>query len=81
MVALIAAILREEARRAREGRADAQIPMRPDHGQDIVDDLTRGGQPGYPLVGRLQGLAELRGVERALRSGRSSSSAAIAPIS
>ena len=32
----------------------------------IVDDLKRGGQPGYPLVGRLRGLAELRGVERAL---------------
>jgi len=68
MVALIAAILREEARRASEGRADAQIPMRPDHGQEIVDDLGRGGQPGYPVVGRLRGLAELRGVERALAS-------------
>ena len=67
MVALIAAILREEARRRTEGRPDAEIPMRPDHGQEIADDLTRGGQPGYPLVGRLRGLAELRGVERALR--------------
>jgi mannonate dehydratase len=67
MVALIAAVLREEARRRAVGRSDAQIPMRPDHGQDIADDLTRAGQPGYPLVGRLRGLAELRGVERALR--------------
>jgi mannonate dehydratase len=66
MVALLAAILREETRRAETGRPDAQIPMRPDHGQEIVDDLTRGGQPGYPIVGRLRGLAELRGVERAL---------------
>ncbi len=66
MVALIAAVLREEARRAAEGRADAVIPMRPDHGQDIVDDLNRQSQPGYPIVGRLRGLAELRGVERAL---------------
>jgi mannonate dehydratase len=67
MVALIAAVLREEARRTAEGRADAVIPMRPDHGQELADDLGRGGQPGYPLVGRLRGLAELRGVERALR--------------
>ena len=66
MVALIAAVLREEARRREVGRADCDIPMRPDHGQEIADDLRRGGQPGYPLVGRLRGLAELRGVERAL---------------
>lgn len=66
MVQLIAAVLREEERRKAEGRADWQIPMRPDHGQELVDDLTRGGQPGYPIVGRLRGLAELRGVERAL---------------
>ena len=40
--------------------------MRPDHGQDILDDIGRGGQPGYPAIGRLKGLAELRGVELAL---------------
>lgn len=66
MVALIAAVLREERRRKAIGRLDAQIPMRPDHGQNILDDLNRGGQPGYPAIGRLKGLAELRGVERAL---------------
>lgn len=67
MVALIAAVLREEARRRAEGRGDAVIPMRADHGQELADDLTRGGQPGYPLVGRLRGLAELRGIETALQ--------------
>lgn len=66
MVALVAAILREEARRQKAGRADAEIPMRPDHGQNILDDLGRTGQPGYPAIGRLKGLAELRGVEAAL---------------
>ena len=66
MVALIAAVLREEARRRASGREDARIPMRPDHGQDILDDIGRGTQPGYPAIGRLKGLAELRGVEVAL---------------
>jgi mannonate dehydratase len=62
MVAVVAALLAEEKRRKAEGRPDAQIPMRPDHGQDILDDLKRGAQPGYPAIGRLKGLAELRGV-------------------
>jgi mannonate dehydratase len=66
MVAVIAEILKEEKRRRDTGRSDHQIPMRPDHGQEILDDLTRGAQPGYPAIGRLKGLAELRGIERAL---------------
>jgi mannonate dehydratase len=66
MVAVIAAILAEERRRRTEGRADWSIPFRPDHGQDILDDLGRNGQPGYPTIGRLKGLAELRGIMTAL---------------
>lgn len=66
MVAVIAALLDEEKRRRAEGREDHRIAMRPDHGQEILDDLTRGAQPGYPAIGRLKGLAELRGIERAL---------------
>jgi mannonate dehydratase len=65
MVALIAAIVREEKRRRAAGRLDHTIPMRPDHGQDILDDLGRRTQPGYPTIGRMKGLAELRGVMRA----------------
>jgi mannonate dehydratase len=62
MVALIAAIVREENKRKAAGRKDHTIPMRPDHGQDILDDLGRRSQPGYPTIGRMKGLAELRGV-------------------
>ena len=69
MVALIAAIVREERRRKAEGRKDSIIPMRPDHGQDILDDLGRRAQPGYPTIGRMKGLAELRGVMTALEHG------------
>ncbi|CUH39899.1 Mannonate dehydratase [Jannaschia seosinensis] len=66
MVALIKAALDEESRRRAANRSDASIPFRPDHGQDILDDLTRRAQPGYPAIGRLKGLAELRGILTAL---------------
>ena len=69
MVALIAAIVREEKKRKAAGRSDHIIPMRPDHGQDILDDLGRRSQPGYPTIGRMKGLAELRGVMAALEHG------------
>ncbi|NIZ01946.1 mannonate dehydratase [Thalassospira lucentensis] len=69
MVALIEQILLEEARRKAAGRSDWNIPMRPDHGHDILDDLGKKGQPGYPAIGRLKGLAELRGAMQALSHG------------
>ncbi|MEZ5863233.1 MAG: mannonate dehydratase [Geminicoccaceae bacterium] len=70
MVALLAAVIAEERRRKAAGRVDHTIPMRPDHGQDILDDLGRRAQPGYPSIGRLKGLAELRGVMTALAHPR-----------
>lgn len=66
MVSVVDALLREEKRRKAEGRRDHVIRMRPDHGQEILEDTQRGAQPGYPAVGRLKGLAELSGVELAL---------------
>jgi mannonate dehydratase len=66
MVAVTAALMAEERRRKSEGRADWEIPMRPDHGHAIVDDIGKKVNPGYSCIGRLKGLAELRGVMRAL---------------
>jgi len=66
MVATIGALLVEEARREAEGRMDAAIPMRPDHGHAMLSDLDRPMMPGYPLIGRMRGLAELRGVMAAV---------------
>ena len=68
MVALISVLLGEEERRRLEGRADAVIPIRPDHGHLLLDDIGKQTNPGYSAIGRLKGLAELRGVARAVAS-------------
>jgi len=66
MVALVDALMVEEQRRKAAGIPHWRIPMRPDHGHELLDDVGKGSFPGYPAVGRLRGLAELRGVMTAL---------------
>ncbi|MGH7082781.1 MAG: mannonate dehydratase, partial [Acetobacteraceae bacterium] len=53
-------------RRRDSGAIQWRLPFRADHGHELLDDPGRGTHPGYPLVGRLRGLAELRGVMVAL---------------
>jgi len=67
MSGVICCLLKEEARRRKQNRPDSEIPMRPDHGHLLADDISRNLNPGYSLIGRLKGLAELRGVIQGLK--------------
>jgi len=71
MVGLISALLDEEQARRGSRREDDAIPMRPDHGHLMGDEIGQAGvNPGYSYVGRLKGLAELHGVIHALEYNR-----------
>jgi mannonate dehydratase len=65
MYSVMHALILEQKRRAEEGRKDLRMPFRPDHGHRMLDDLTASKRmnPGYTAIGRLRGLAELRGLE------------------
>ena len=66
MVKVCQILLQEEQSRRAKGRSDWNIPFRPDHGHEILSDVDRKSFPGYPLIGRLRGISELRGVVHAL---------------
>ncbi|TCO10751.1 mannonate dehydratase [Natronoflexus pectinivorans] len=63
MYEVVKALLIEQKRRMNEGRKDFRLPVRPDHGIKMLDDYNRSANPGYPLIGRMKGLAELTGLE------------------
>jgi mannonate dehydratase len=73
MPAVIRVLLDEQDRRYAEGRTDWQLPFRPDHGHTMMDDLAKPplANPGYSCIGRMRGLAEIRGVMHGLRYSKS----------
>jgi mannonate dehydratase len=67
MYAVVKALVKEEQNRRDAGNGDRELPMRPDHGFQMLDDLHKKTYPGYSAIGRLKALAELRGLEVSIK--------------
>lgn len=68
MYEVVKILLEEQMRRKRVGRQDIRVPFRPDHGIRILEDYNRTANPGYPLIGRLKGLAEIDGLQMGIEN-------------
>lgn len=66
MVSVVTTLLEEQKRRQDAGNDNWRLPFRPDHGHELLDDIGKPTHPGYPMIGRLRGLAEIRGVMTAV---------------
>lgn len=68
MAVVMQELILEQKRRYTNGRNDISIPFRPDHGHRMLSDFQSQSNPGYSLIGRMRGLAELRGLEAGIRT-------------